>query len=81
MTPRRITLTIDRVVSDRPGLTRETLAEALSAEIRAQVAEHGTKALGSGRALERASGRVSEPAGQDTLAGAVARATLGAVKR
>ena len=70
---RRVVLRIGRVVTDRPGLTREALAEALAQEVRATLASGGMAPFG-------ASGR-REPAAPPPLgsagAGAVARAILG----
>ena len=77
----RVTLRIDRVVTDRP-LDRQALAEALRHEIAALVTAEGATALGPGRALgQLAGGRIGAPAAPAATARAVARATLGALRR
>jgi hypothetical protein len=77
----RITLRIGRVVSDRP-LDRKALAEALRIELEALVTAQGPGALGPGRALTQLrGGRVAAPAEPGGAARAVARATLGALRR
>jgi hypothetical protein len=77
----RITLRIDRVVTDRP-IAPEALADALRAEIEAVVTAEGPAALGSGRALARLpGGRIGAPAEPGATARAVARATVGALRR
>jgi hypothetical protein len=77
----RIVLTIDHIVSDHPGLTREALTEALQTEVRQLIAARGTAALGTTRSLESATGPgiSADPAGIG--APAIARATLGALGR
>jgi hypothetical protein len=75
MKPPRITIRIDRVVADRPGLTREALAEALARELRAARGS-GEAAFGPARSVERVSGSA-----RDASPGAIARAILGAAGR
>ena len=58
MSGARITLRIDRVVLDRPGLTHAALAEALRSEIAALVAREGVAALGPGRSLAQVPGNL-----------------------
>ena len=55
----RITVTIDRVVTDRPGLDRGSLETALYRAVQGLVAEHGAGALGPGRSLQSVRGRVA----------------------
>ena len=77
----RVTLRIGRVVTDRP-LDREALAQALRHEIAALVTTEGAAALGPGRTLGHlAGGRIGAPAEPGATARAVARATLGALRR
>ena len=61
MSAPRITITIDRIVTDRPGLNRSDLAAALHREVQGLIAERGAGALGPGRSLESARGRVASP--------------------
>jgi hypothetical protein len=76
----RVTLRVGRVVSDRP-LGRESLEAALRAEIEALLAE-APAALGPGRALARLTGRLdAAPAEPGAPERAVARATVGALRR
>lgn len=52
MSGQKVTLRIDRIVVDEPGLTREALVEALQGELHAALATHGSAALGATRAVE-----------------------------
>lgn len=70
----RITITIDRIVTDRPGLDRGALETALYGAVQGLVTERGTGALGPGRNLESVRGRV---ANRD--AASIAGATIKAV--
>lgn len=81
MTRPRIVITIDRIVVDRKGLTREALAAALAAEVRRRIEVGGASALGASRSIESATGPriVSRQTGDD--ASAIAHATLGALGR
>jgi hypothetical protein len=74
----RINLRIDRVVSDRPGLDRAALEQALRLEIARTVAGQGIAALG--RSRDRPLIRADLPRGNGPLAPRVAAAALKAVK-
>ncbi|MCB1314075.1 MAG: hypothetical protein KDK29_20275 [Sedimentitalea sp.] len=80
MSGARITLRIDRVVLDRPGLTHAALAEALRSEIAALVAREGVAALGPGRSLAQGAGRVAAgPAVGESGVGRAQRVARGAL--
>jgi len=78
----RVTLRIDRIVTDRP-LGREALAAALRAEIEAVVTAQGAGALGPGRALAHlAGGRIGAASAEPgATARGLARATIGAIRQ
>lgn len=76
MSGARITLRIDRVVVDQPGLTRDALDSALRAAIETQLVERGTTAFVGG-ARETASAQMLKAA--DALPVRVASAALKAV--
>ena len=75
----KITLTIDRIVTDQPGLAPNELSAALEREIKALVATDGIAALGSQRSIAVLTGPRISTQGQGTPARTVARATLGAI--
>lgn len=74
MSAPRITITIDRIVTDRPGLDRGDLAAALHRELQGLIAERGAGALGGSRSVESESGRAVNPD-----AAGVAGATIKAI--
>ena len=74
----RITLRIDQIVSDRPGLDRTVLAAALRREIGQLVAGEGSAALGKAGYRRRV--QTDLPAGKSALAPRVAAAAVRAVK-
>ncbi len=77
---RRVVLRIDRVVTDRPGLTREALTEALAQEVRATLASGGTAPFGASGWREPAA--PPPPLGSGGAgAVAVAGAIVGAIRR
>lgn len=77
MTARRISLTIDRIVTDDPSLDREALARAIEAEIRTRLATG--QPLGTPGARESATARIDR--GARPTAERVARAALGGLTR
>ena len=72
MTARRVSVTIDRIVTDDPTLSRAALTRALGAEIRARLA--AGQPLGASGARESAS--VSMDRGKAPAAEQIARAAL-----
>lgn len=74
----RITLRVDRIVCDRPGLDRAVLEQALRKEIAGLVAGQRIAALGQAR--NRPWVRTDMPAGNGPLAPRVAAAAIKAVK-
>ena len=72
----RITLRIDRVVVDQPGLTRDALDSALRAAIKTHLAERGTAAFFGGA---RATASAQMPKAAGALPMRVASAALKAV--
>ena len=74
----RITLSIDRIVCDRPGLNRAALETALHSEISRLVTEKGLGALGTSGS--RTQVRTTLPQGQGQIVKRVAAATVKAVK-
>lgn len=77
MTQRRITLTIDRIVTDDPSLNRAALTRALMAEVRSRLANG--EAIGVAGA--RASAMVQADRGADGVSERVARATMQGIGR
>ena len=82
MSRQKLTLRIDRIVVDRPGLTREAVAAALQSELRTLLATGGPAALGPSRAVESLAGTVRGTAGQTAPSGAgtLASATVRALR-
>ncbi|WP_299210371.1 hypothetical protein [uncultured Tateyamaria sp.] len=76
MSSQRITLRIDRVVVDQPGLTPDALDNALRAAIETHLAERGTAAFIGGA---RATATAQMPRAADALPVRVASAALKAV--
>ncbi|MEM1130360.1 MAG: hypothetical protein AAGH83_07530 [Pseudomonadota bacterium] len=76
MSGRRLKLTIDRVVTNDPGLTRNDLEHALRAEFRARLLDGG--GVGTSRARESLK---AETSGDGGTARGIARATLGALSK
>ncbi|NVO58269.1 hypothetical protein HW561_21005 [Rhodobacteraceae bacterium B1Z28] len=74
MTGPRITLRIDRIVSDTPGLERAALAAAIRDEVGTVVARDGTGSLGTSRNMAFGKGVVQ--GGKAPLAQRVGRATV-----
>jgi hypothetical protein len=75
----KITLRIDRVVTDQPGLSRTDLNAALHQEITRLVSERGLATFGQSTSLAASRGTVSN--GKATLPARVAAATLKAVTK
>ncbi|WP_299605106.1 hypothetical protein [uncultured Tateyamaria sp.] len=76
MSSQRITLRIDSVVVDQPGLTRDALDSALRAAIETHLADRGTAAFVGGA---RATASAQMPRAADALPVRVASAALKAV--
>lgn len=76
---RRVSLRIDRIVCDRPGLERAGLEAALRREVAALLARRGDKAPTT--AGECARLKATLPRGAAPTPAGVARAALGAVAR
>ena len=74
----RITLRIDQIVSDRPGLDRAALEAALRREVGQLVARDGTAALGKNSYRQHV--QTGLPAGKSGLASRVATAAVRTVK-
>lgn len=70
----KITLRIDRIVSDQPGFSREALTQALRHEIGTHVARAGVNAFGPGRNTAVRSGRIAP--GKAATADRVATAAI-----
>jgi|GEM_PF-3144746 len=75
--PVRITLRIDEIIADRPGLDRATLERALHRELGRLIVGEGAKAFGEAR--RRPEVRTTLPAGRFGTA-EVAAATVKALK-
>jgi hypothetical protein len=76
--PARVTLSIDRITTDRPGLDRTALEAALRDEVRRLIAGPEAAALHLGSS--RAELRTDLPPVKGTLSSRVATATINAVK-
>lgn len=77
--PPRVTLRIDRITSDRPGIDRAALEAALRQQIAARIAGGGMAALGP--AGDRGVQGASLPAGPSPMPARLARAVLQGVTR
>ncbi|WP_170332427.1 hypothetical protein [Ruegeria arenilitoris] len=77
MSQRRITLTIDRIVTDDPSLDRTALTKALTAEVRARLAQDGM--IGAAGAPSSATVRTDRGTGSATEQ--IAKATLRGIRR
>lgn len=73
----RITLKIDRIVADQPGLTRRALERELHGALAAHFEAHGVEGFGAGS--HRAVARGSVDAGQGASPVSVAQAAVKAV--
>lgn len=70
----RVTLRIDRIIADRPGIDRAALAAALHAQITARLAAGGVAALGRGGARAAQAARL--PLGSGPVAARLAQTVL-----
>ncbi len=75
----KISLRIESILTDQPGLSRKELQAALHREISTVIAEQGPAALGQSAA--RASSRGTVSLGASPLSARVASATLKAVMK
>lgn len=73
----RITLRIDRIVTDQPGIDRQAIERALRAELVRSLATHGPGVLGAGRDLRVV--RASLGQSVDPVATRIAAATMRAL--
>lgn len=74
----RLTIRIDRIVADRPGLDRAALEQALAAEFGRRIAAEGAAACGAGGLRSQVG--VTLSAGREPLPARIASAVAKAVK-
>lgn len=75
--PPNVTIRIDRIVSDQPGLEGPALQASLQDEVRRVLAAQGASAFGNGR--QDAKAQATLPGGNGALHTRIAAATIKAV--